>query len=102
MPNSTTHYKGHTICVKNSGGCERLFVDDELQDEFFGFGIRSRMHGRIRDGEAAGEEVKVSLGGWWGNACRIFVDNRLIFHTKPDHIATQAIEKNTQANRPEV
>ena len=93
----STHYKGHTIRVENSGSNERLFVDDELQDEFFGFGVRRRLHGRIRDGEAAGEEVNVSLGGWWGALCRIFVDNRLIFHTKPDHIATQAIERNTSS-----
>ena len=96
MASWSTHYKGHTIHVENSISRERLFVDDELQDELFGFGVRSRLHGRIRDGESAGEEVNVSLGGFWSAVCRIFVDNRLIFHTNPDNIAAQAIEKNTQ------
>ena len=65
------HYKGHTIRVENSFAEQRLFVDDELQDELYGAGFRSRMYGEIRDEDAAGEEVKVSLGGTWQIICRI-------------------------------
>jgi len=70
-------YKGHAIRVENSVSKERLFVDGDLQDEFFGFGFRSRLFGRISDGEGGYEEIRVSLGGW-SVQCRIFVDNRLI------------------------
>jgi len=88
------HYKGHRILVENSSVQQRLFVDNELQDEFFGFGFRSRMYGKIRDGNASGDQVRVSLGGFWQNICRIFVDNRLVFHSKPDSIAAKSIENS--------
>ncbi len=88
------HYKGHTIRVENSFAQQRLFVDGELQDELYGAGFRSRMYGKIRDEDTAGEEVRVSLGGTWQVNCRIFIDNRLVFHSAPDAIAAQSVEKN--------
>jgi hypothetical protein len=72
-------HKGHEICVENgwfSG--ERLIVDGEIQDEHTGFAFRSRLWGKVRNGDGAGEAIKVSLGGWFGISCRIFVDDRLI------------------------
>lgn len=74
-----TQYKGHQITVQNgwlSG--ERLIVDGKLQDEQKGFGIRSRLFGKITDGDGAGEIIKVSLGGWFGINCSIFIDDKLI------------------------
>lgn len=77
-------YKGHDIRVENgwiSG--ERLFVDDELQDEQVGFGFRSRLYGKIKENEGISEDIKVSLGGWFTVSCRIFINGKLIF---PDNI----------------
>jgi hypothetical protein len=71
-------YKGHAIRVENGVSGERLIVDGELQDEQTGFAVRSRLWGRIRSGDGGGEVVKVSLGGWFGTDCRIFVDDKLI------------------------
>ena len=89
-----TRYKGHTIRVENSFA-ERLFVDEELQDEHGTVALRSRLHGKIRDGDGAGDAILVSLGGGFFRVrCRIFVDNRLVFHSKPDRVASDAIRRN--------
>ena len=89
-----TRYKGHTIRVENSL-VERLFVDGELQDEHGTLGLRSRLHGKIRDGDGAGDAILVSLAATFFVQCRIFVDNRLVFHSKPDRVASDAIRRNT-------
>lgn len=83
-------YQGHTIRVEDGVRKERLFVDGELQDEFFGSGIRSRLFGTIRDGNGGGKPIRVSLGGW-NRTCRVFVDDRLVFHSKPDRVASLAM-----------
>lgn len=72
-------YKGHIIQVKNTLASEQLIVDGELQDERIGFGIRSRLYGRLKSGQGAGEAIKVSLGGWFAIHCRIFIDDSLVF-----------------------
>lgn len=72
------NYKGHRIRVENSWFGEKLIVDDELQDEQIGYGCRSRLFGKIKSGEGQGEIIKVSAGGTWTVACRIFIDDRLI------------------------
>ncbi len=72
-------HKGHEIRVENgwfSG--ERLIVDGETQDEHKGFGVRSRLWGKIKSGDGTGQTVKVSLGGWFVIGCRIFIDDTLI------------------------
>lgn len=72
-------YKGHEIRVENRAlSGERLVVDGETQDEQKGFAFRSRLRGKIVDGEGAGETIKVSLGGWFTVSCSIFVDEKLI------------------------
>lgn len=73
------NYKGHVIRVENNWGGERLIVDDQVQDEQIGMALRSRLEGTIKDGDGAGERIKVSLGGWLGISCRIFVDNVAVF-----------------------
>lgn len=87
-------YRGHTIRVEDSARRERLFVDDELQDEFFGFGFRSRLYGTICDEHGECKALRVALGGYWSRICRVFVDNRLVFHSKPDAVAREAMVRN--------
>lgn len=68
-------YKGQQITVENgwfSG--EKLYVDNQLQDENIGLGFRARLRGEL----SGNEEVKVSIGGNFTINCRIFVDNQLI------------------------
>ena len=93
-----TSYCGHTIAVENSLTKERLYVDRELQHENFGMGVRSELHGVIRNSNADDQPVKVILGGWFVR-CRIFVDHRLVFHSKPDRAATAAIDDNRKELR---
>jgi len=72
-------HKGHKIRVENSWfGGERLYVDEELQDEHHGATLRSQLSGTIKNGEGAGEGIKVSLGGWFSVGCQIFVDDKLV------------------------
>ncbi|MEG2290723.1 MAG: hypothetical protein RSA29_14705 [Clostridium sp.] len=72
-------YKGHKITVENTWfNGERLYVDDELQDEQVGLSSRSRLFGIIKFGDGSGESIKVSLGGVWVINCRIFIDNKLV------------------------
>jgi hypothetical protein len=73
-------YKGHDIEVRNSWiKGEMLLVDGELQDERTGFGVRSVLMGRIRNGEGQGESIKASLGGWFVIGCIVFIDDREVF-----------------------
>ena len=73
---------------------ERLFVNNELQDESFGIGFRSRLYGQIKNTDGTKEQIKVSLGGWIVQ-CRIFIDCHLIFHSKPDKIARNELNKTS-------
>ena len=67
-------YGENIIRVENSFEGEKLFVNDTLQDEQVGYSVRARLWGKLQ----TGEEVKVSLGGWFEVNCRIFVDNQLM------------------------
>ena len=70
-------HKNHHIRVENgwfSG--EKLYIDDQLQDENIGLGFRARLTGELKDGNGM---VKVTLGGNLKINCRIFVDNKLIY-----------------------
>ena len=78
MKSWNVKYKGHDILVENRIVGERLIVDGELQDEQRGFALRGRLWGKIKNGDSAGEIIKVSLGGWWTVGCRIFVDDGLV------------------------
>ncbi|MGK0468280.1 hypothetical protein [Clostridium sp.] len=69
-----TNYCGHSIVVENTIGGERLYINDELQDEQVGIVGRSRLWGQLKSGET----IKVSLGGIFKVHCRIFVNNELI------------------------
>ena len=70
-------YKDHHIRVENrwfSG--EKLYINDQLQDENTGIGFRARLTGELQDDKGI---VKVSIGGNFQMSCRIFVDNKLIY-----------------------
>ncbi len=72
-------HSGHQIRVENSwSGSEKLIVDGELQDERMGLCTRSRLYGQIKSGSSQGENIKVSLGGWFSIGCRIFIDDKLV------------------------
>ena len=69
------NYSENVIVVENSAFGERLFVNDDLQDERNGLiGNRVRLWGQLK----TGEQIKVSLGGTFKIQCRIFVDNKLV------------------------
>jgi len=71
-------YKGHDVRVENSLKGEKLIVDGKIQDAGLGMGFRSRLWGTIKSGDGAGETIKISLGGWLGIDCRIFIDDEPI------------------------
>ena len=73
-------YKGHKIRVENSWfGGEKLFVDEELQDEQIGLATsRARLYGRIKNGDGENEQIKVSIGGNLAICCRIFINDTLV------------------------
>lgn len=74
-------YKGHTIEVRTRPH-SRLMVDGAVQDETFGFGTRSRLWGRIKDGEGAGEQIRVSVGGgWFSFTCVAWIDDVEVFRS---------------------
>lgn len=87
-------FKGRLIRVENGISRNRLFVDGELQDEYFGFGFRSRLYGAIREVDGIRKPIRVALGGHFRVHCRIFVDDRIVFHSSPDRIASEAIERS--------
>ena len=74
------NYKGHTIRVENSWlHGEKLYVNNELQDESVGFSFRGRLIGNVVTGEGHKEAIKVSLGGWFVINIRMFIDDRQVF-----------------------
>lgn len=61
-----------TIVVKNEGSVE-LLVNGEIQDKKDGIRTKVEMSGKLK----SGENIKVSLGGFWGIKCNLFIDNIL-------------------------
>ena len=74
-------YKGHTVEVTDSAFRERLVVDGTLQDEHAGLGFSTRLFGKIKSGDGIGEDIKVSLGGFWSVGCIVFIDNTEVFRS---------------------
>jgi hypothetical protein len=63
------------ITVENYVDGEKLYVNNELQDELLGLWVsRARLWGRL----STGETVKVSIGGNFAMHCRIFVNDTLV------------------------
>ena len=74
MKKREINYGDNTIIVENRVSGERLYVNGELQDEQIGFTNRSRLWGKLQ----TGEEIKITLGGFWGIQCRVFINNKLV------------------------
>lgn len=68
----TYQYNDNTIVVKNDGVIE-LLVNGQIQDKKEGIKLSSELSGRL----ATGEEIKVSIGGFWKIKCNLFIDNVL-------------------------
>ena len=70
-----TEYEGNKIRIENSWSTERLYINDKLHDEGIGWSSRSKLIGRLSDGEL----VKVCLGsGFWNVHCMVFVEDEVI------------------------
>lgn len=70
------NYEGHRIQVENrwfSG--EKLYVNGELQDENLGLAFRGTLNGNLRINSNESKIIKVTLGGFFGIHCKIFIDN---------------------------
>ena len=77
MKTWSVEYKGHKIEVQNGRrDGDQLVVDGEVQDRITGFTLQSRLFGRIRSGDGQGEQIKVSLGGWFAVKCHVFADDK--------------------------
>jgi len=70
----TAEYENDTIKVENKASTVKLFVNDEVQDIYFGMIGSPRLTGKLSNGK----DVKVVIGGDLKMHCAIFVDNKLI------------------------
>ena len=68
----TYKYGDNTIVVKNEGAVE-LLVNNEIQDKKEGIRTKVDLSGKLK----SGEDIKASLGGFWGIKCNLFVENVL-------------------------
>lgn len=68
----TYKYGDNDIVVKNDGVIE-LLVNGQIQDKKEGIRFSVDLSGKL----GTGEEIKASLGGFWGIKCNLFVDNVL-------------------------
>ena len=71
-------YRGHEIVVTNAPFRERLIVDGEIQEEQTGMTFTRRvLHGQIKSGDGAGENIKVYImAGFLTVNCIILIDGR--------------------------
>jgi hypothetical protein len=60
---------------------EKLFVNNEIQDERFGvFG--SDLTGHLINEKGERKNIKVNLGGLLAVSCRVFIDDKMMTLTK--------------------
>jgi hypothetical protein len=57
---------------------ERLYVNDELQDEQLNFITPSKMTGSLINKNGDKLNIKVNISGFFKVSCRLFVDNKKI------------------------
>ncbi len=73
------NYDGNEIKVTNSWfGGERLFVNNELQDEQLSFITPSNMTGSLIDKNGEKLNIKTNISGFFTVSCRLFIDNKKI------------------------
>lgn len=72
-------YESQTIRVENSWfKGEKLYVNNELQDENLGLALRATLNGKLKLYNDEIKSIKVSMGGSFKINCKIFVDHELI------------------------
>lgn len=76
------NYENSEIRIVNSWlNGEKLFVNNEIQDERFGvFG--SDLTGHVINGKGERKNIKVNLGGLLAVSCRVFIDDKMMTLTK--------------------
>lgn len=75
----TANYEGNEIKVTNSWfNGERLFINNELQDEQLSFITPSNLTGSLiaKNGEKL--NIKTNISGFFTVSCRLFIDNKKI------------------------
>ncbi len=70
----TVKYEQDVIKVKNETSSVKLYINDEVQDVFYGMIGAPHLTGKLSNGK----EVKAVVGGDFKMHCAIFVDNKLI------------------------
>ena len=74
----TANYDDNQIKVENTWfHGERLYVNDVLQDETFGF-VSTKLWGHLFNKNGEKVSIKANLGGAWRTACNVFVGDNSI------------------------
>ncbi|SEA43573.1 hypothetical protein SAMN05443667_104203 [Flavobacterium gillisiae] len=72
-------YEGSEIKVTNGWFTgEKLFINNELQDEQLNFITPSQMTGKLKTKNGAELNIKTNLSGFFSVSCRLFVDNKKV------------------------
>lgn len=75
----TIKYDDNEIKVTNSWfGGEKLFVNNELQDEQLNFITPSKMTGSLIDKNGIKLNIKTNISGFFTVSCRLFIDNKKV------------------------
>jgi len=75
----TTNYEGTEIKVTNSWfSGEKLFVNNELQDEQLNFITPSQMTGKLIAKNGEQMDIKTNLSGFFRVSCRMFINNKKV------------------------
>ena len=79
------NYNNHNILIQNSFFGEKLYIDNELQDEHSGLlliPVTIQMTGVIKSENGVVENIKVNIGSKIISlSCIVFIDNKLIFRS---------------------
>lgn len=72
-------YEENEIKITNSWfGGEKLYVNNELQDEQLNFITPSNMSGYLINNKGEKLNIKTNLSGFFSVSCRLFIDNRKV------------------------
>lgn len=75
----TIKYDDNEIKVTNSWfGGEKLFVNNELQDEQLNFITPSKMTGSLVDKNGIKLNIKTNISGFFTVSCRLFIDHKKV------------------------
>ncbi|NRT12597.1 hypothetical protein [Flavobacterium sp. 14A] len=74
-----TNYEGNEIKITNNWfSGEKLFVNNELQDEQLNFITPSNMTGNLIDRNGKQLQLKTNISGLFTVSCRLFIDNKKV------------------------